>query len=329
MLKQISDRSEYMESSRCPTSNGIKVEEKIRHLFQSQLCLPSQTEASLVQALRYILDHPGSLVRALLCYGMGRAYRMKEDQACSLAVAVEYFHTASLVFDDLPCMDNAVTRRNVECCHVRYGEATAVLAALSLINRAYALAWDALRDLPAPRRRLATQYLEECLGVTGLAGGQSRDLVCGKSDASPTRVLRVAMGKTIPLIRLSLVWPSLAAGAPGDEIRLWKRLAVCWGLSYQILDDIKDICAGAVATGKTANRDSLLDHANLVLAEGGQASLRRAVRLMRLGDQTLQNLPRGLGSWDFLYLLRHKMATEITLCLNAVRQARPVKLLPV
>lgn len=304
-----------------PTKAGCQEHrEEMRRLFKSQLPLPKQGEPRLVEAVRYVLEHPGSLVRAALCYRVSRIYRLEESVAAGLAIAVEYYHTASLVFDDLPCMDNAAIRRNADCCHVKHGEATAILAALSLINRAYALAWEAMNDLPEARRRFATKFLEECLGLAGLANGQSRDLAYGKSHPSASRVLKVAMGKTVPLIRLTLVWPALVADAPPGEIRLWKLLAVYWGLAYQILDDIKDLHSGAVDTGKTGNRDFVLQRSNLAVAEGARASFHRAARLLRLGDEAIFLLPGRASRWEFLHGLRRKLAGELDLCRQATGQ---------
>ena len=81
--------------------------------------------------------------------GRGWSFRWRRrtawmSRAKDLAIALEYFHTASLLFDDLPCMDNASERRGVPCVHLAFGEAGAILAALALINRAYALSWRAV-----------------------------------------------------------------------------------------------------------------------------------------------------------------------------------------
>jgi len=77
-----------------------------------------------------------------MVYLVATTYGLEEAPARDLAVALEYFHTASLIFDDLPCMDDATERRGVSCVHFEFGEAEAILAALALINRAYALSCE-------------------------------------------------------------------------------------------------------------------------------------------------------------------------------------------
>ena len=105
---------------------------------------------------------------------MATAYGLDATAAQDLAIALEYFHTASLIFDDLPCMDNATERRGVPCVHFAFGEAAAILTALALINRAYAL--DLARSLdgssPAIQSR-ALAYIEQLLGVEGCSTGRA------------------------------------------------------------------------------------------------------------------------------------------------------------
>ncbi len=111
------------------------------------------------------------------------------------AVALEYFHTASLLFDDLPCMDNALERRGAPCVHLAFGEEGAILTALALINRAYALTWRAVAGCPQVRQVRALAYIEHCLGVEGLLNGQSLDLhysTLPRTTARPPSELRGA-----------------------------------------------------------------------------------------------------------------------------------------
>src|ERR1035438_3279487 len=116
--------------------------------FKTFLPLPATLDAPLEEALRHVLDSPGSLVRPRVVFQVAKAYGLHETPAKELAIALEYFHTASLVFDDLPCMDNAMERRGVPCVHFAFGEAGAILTALALINRAYALTWRAIAGAP-------------------------------------------------------------------------------------------------------------------------------------------------------------------------------------
>ncbi len=279
--------------------------------FASSLSLPAGTEPQLLGALCQVLQLPGSMVRAQLVYQMAAAYKIEDNHAQELAIAIEYFHSASLLFDDLPCMDNADERRGALCVHQVYGEAAAILAALALINRAYALLWQALAGLPPGQQSASLAYVEKWLGVEGLLNGQSQDLHYAGLAQGGFSSEKVALSKTVSLIRLSLVLPALAGGAHAAELRMLEHLAVFWGLSYQILDDLKDVYQKPDQTGKTADRDARLNRPNVALDLGAKNSLLRIERLMRLGDRVLDRLKRRLPSLSFMEELRLRFREEI------------------
>lgn len=303
-----------MPSAPAPSSGEepLEVTDKLRAAFQAGLVWFPQTEPHLKEAVRYTLAHPGSLIRARLVYSMARAYDLEETVALPMAIGLEYFHTASLLFDDLPCMDDAQERRGAACAHQLYGEAASILAALGLINRAYGLIWETMAGLPEDRRRRSAAFVESCLGLNGVLNGQSLDLHHGPGRRLPRQVLAVALGKTVSLIRLALVLPALLAGAPDRDIRAWQRLATWWGLSYQMLDDLKDVHGQTDQTGKTAQRDGLLNRPNLALTEGTIKTVHRVLRLVRLGDRVLRSRTgRGDSRWAFLGELRKRFASEL------------------
>ena len=262
----------------------------LRESFNASLPLHPALDPDFEDALRHVLTHPGSMVRPRMVQRVASAYGLEPEAAHNVAFALEYFHTASLIFDDLPCMDDAVERRGVPCVHVEFGEASAILSALALINRAYALIWRAVADSPRERRHELTDYVEKRLGVEGLLNGQSLDLHYSRLPHTQETTERIARGKTVSLIRLTLVLPALLGGAPAREIQLLERMAVCWGLGYQILDDLKDVLQDAAETGKTAARDELLDRPNIARAIGICGAVERLEKLMRIGDHTLRCL---------------------------------------
>jgi geranylgeranyl pyrophosphate synthase len=293
------------------TSTRVAIRAKLQEAFRSSLPFSSETEPHLRGALQQTLQHPGSLVRAQLVYDMAGAYGLTEDRAKNLAMAVEYFHTASLLFDDLPCMDDATQRRSEPCIHRSHGEAAAVLAALGLVNRAYALLWNGLAGSPPVQQSAAANYVEKCLGVEGVLNGQSQDLHYASRTGNRPSPQQIATGKTVSLIQLSLVLPALLGGAEPAEVKLLERLAAFWGLSYQALDDLKDVFQASAQTGKTAARDASLNRPNLALAIGAPNACRRLERLLRLADCTLDRLAERLPSLGFLTELRGRFRDEL------------------
>lgn len=263
-----------------------------------------RADPRLAAALRDLLSRPGSLVRAVTAYLIGIEMGMSEQAARAVGCGIEYLHTASLVFDDLPAMDDARTRRGAICIHVAYGEAVAMLAGLALINRGYAMIWQGIRDATPANRELAGEWVEERLGVHGVIGGQSYDLSGWRAGQSASQVSEIAARKTADLLRLTLVLPAIVGRGTANEIRLLDRIAMLRGLAYQAADDIKDVISPEAASGKTAGRDEQLGRPNLVAAEGLTDAMRRFRRLTAAGDRVQANLPGDPARWGMLAALR-------------------------
>ena len=273
---------------------------RLARAFQRRLSLPARTEPKLAAALHETLGRPGNLVRAQLAFQVAIVYGLPDAKAEQLAVALEYFHTASLLFDDLPSMDDAVHRRGALCVHRVYGEGTAVLAALTLINRAYALVWSAMQELPAPQRQRAAHCLEQYLGLNGVLNGQSRDIHFSEADRLSKRAQQIALEKTASLIRLPLVLPALMGGGSARECHQLDRLAKFWGLAYQASDDLKDVLREEQQTGKTAGRDEALQRPNAALELGTEATIERVHRLAQLAETTVRQLKQHRPALRFL-----------------------------
>lgn len=166
-----------------------------------------QLEPHLEAAVAQATTESGKLVRARLAHEAARVHGLGELEALQLACAVEYFHTASLLLDDLPCMDDAATRRGMPCVHKLHGEATAILAALALINRAYALLGFAFADQPVALRLQATACVDVFLGPSGLVGGQAADLRYGEGPGGARAISRIAAAKTGSLFWMAVRLP--------------------------------------------------------------------------------------------------------------------------
>ncbi|ACB73860.1 polyprenyl synthetase family protein [Opitutus terrae] len=260
----------------------------------------AHAEPSLRAALRQLASHPGKLVRAQLVLIGAEQHGWSAAAAEQLACAIEFFHVASLVLDDLPCMDNAETRRGQPCVHRRHGDATAILAALALINRAYALAGEAFLRAPRTVRRAAVTCLHRALGHAGLVGGQAWDLAFARTDRSSRTVAKIAAAKTGALFELTVLLPALAAPASGVERRWLRALCVYWGLQFQAADDLRDVLLTSVAAGKTTQRDQLMARPNLALALGVPAARHRLARLDTQIRRTLHQLNACSSRWDYL-----------------------------
>ena len=202
-----------LDSTLSPASEGRTESDEtlIREAFRSRLAV-SGGDGVLSSAVRHVLEHEGSMVGAKACLVAARVGGLKAETALDLAVAVEYFHAASLIFDDMPAMDDAEERRHAPCVHRLYGEGAAVLAGLAFVNRAYALLWNGMESGDPANRKRAAAYADRCLGMSGLLAGQSRDLHGGSAASSEREVMKVAFLKTAPLLRLAVVLPLIVSG---------------------------------------------------------------------------------------------------------------------
>jgi geranylgeranyl diphosphate synthase, type II len=279
--------------------------------FSAGLLLPETLDPDFEDALRHVLDNPGSLIRPRLVYQMATAYGLDTFHAQELAVALEYFHTASLLFDDLPCMDNALERRGAPCTHLVFGEEGAILTALALINRAYALTWQAVSGCPQHRQARALAFIERSLGVDGVLNGQSLDLHYSRLPYTRQTTEHIARGKTVSLIHLTLALPAMLGGASARELQQIERISVFWGLGYQIVDDLKDVLQSAAQTGKTPDRDALLGHPNIASVMGIRGAVQRLTRFIDLGDRVLRSLLTSRPELDFLERLRGELQQEL------------------
>ncbi|HEX4956492.1 MAG TPA: polyprenyl synthetase family protein [Thermoanaerobaculia bacterium] len=285
--------------------------------FRELLPMGADLERHLAGVLADALRHPGSLARAQLAFAVLSELAVAAEPARELAIAIEYFHTASLLFDDLPAMDDARERRGRACPHVVWGEAATMLGALGLINQGYRLLWRVIGQLPPERGREAAELVTACLGTAGILDGQARDLHFAAAtrglgaEETVGEVQRVAEGKTVPLVRLALVLPALVGGASGREVELLDRLARAWGLAYQGIDDAKDGLLAPREAGKSTARDRLLGRPNLPAAAGWNGALARLEELLAEAGSCLDQLAALRPAWGRLGALSQRLADDL------------------
>ena len=258
------------------------------------------TEPHLRAALADALACQGGMMRAGLIMQAAGRHALDPAVASHLACAVEYWHQASLILDDLPCMDDAEQRRGRPSLHRTHGEATAILAALALINRAYALVQRAFLADNADVRLGALALIDEALGPDGMLSGQAWDLRFGGGPQGVREVGRIAWHKTGALLRLTLSLPLLPSGAWQRENRTLRAVCLYWALAYQALDDLCDVTTAANGSGKTSGRDAALRRPNLTIALGAELAGRRIGRLLALAHQRLEALVRRDEKWSYL-----------------------------
>jgi geranylgeranyl diphosphate synthase type II len=214
---------------------------------------PTSTDTSFNDALRYALFPGGKRLRPVLTLIGAELVGGRIRDVMAAAAAVEYVHTSSLIFDDLPCMDDAAERRGLETLHLRYGEGLAVLVALALLNASYGLVFTNDRD--QQQCIDAHRELVECVGTNGMVTGQTVDLsdAVGRDEFDAVRNL-----KTSALMRLSLRLGAILSGADAGQLTALSQFAELIGQAYQLSDDMIDLnedallCVGGARTATLA-----------------------------------------------------------------------------
>lgn len=205
----------------------------------------------LSQACYYALASGGKRFRPAIVYMVAEAVGKKTsigDAIDSAALAVEMFHTASLIADDLPCMDNDDFRRGRPSVHKAYGEGVALLASYALIAEGYAMIGKASRaGQDADALRLAIENASYNTGAEGAAGGQLMDLF--PPDLKPETILAILNKKTVTLFEVAFVLGWLFAGGETSRLDEVKAAAYHFGMAFQIADDLDDLKQDAERAG--------------------------------------------------------------------------------
>lgn len=257
-------------------------------ILERVLPAASKQPESLHQAMRYAVLDGGKRLRPLLVLAaaeLGKSVQAACEQA---AAAVECIHVYSLVHDDMPAMDNDTLRRGKPTCHVRYGEATALLTGDALQTLAFELLSQA-NGLPADRQLRMIRTLAAASGSLGMAGGQAVDLDNVGKTLSQTELEAMHRLKTGALIRAAVLLGALSCPDLDDAaLEKLDRYAACLGLAFQVVDDVLDCSADTATLGKTAGKDAEADKPTYVKLMGLDAARRYAEELVQEALAQLQ-----------------------------------------
>lgn len=212
---------------------------KVEAAINADPLLFGQENSPLSRACFYALESGGKRFRPAIVYMIGEAllYKGSLDEA---ALAVEMFHTASLIADDLPCMDNDDMRRGRASLHKEFGEGVALLASYALIAEGYGMIGKALTPDHDPKiLKFALENSARNTGANGAAGGQLLDLY--PPDLKPETVLEILNKKTVTLFEVAFVLGWLFSGGSPEKLEEVKRAAYHFGMAFQIADDLDDL----------------------------------------------------------------------------------------
>ena len=242
----------------------------------------------LNESLEYALFPGGRRLRPVLALLAAKLAGATHEQGLIVGCAVEFLHSSSLILDDLPGMDDADVRRNRRALHLVYGEGLAVLAAVALLNQAYALLAQAARlsvQRGATERLIAEAV--RCVGADGMIGGQVVDLELNMSGAGEQALVTRDL-KTAALMRLMMVAGALAHGADEGDTQTLAQFGECFGRAYQICDDLLDELGESATLGKPTGQDARHLRPSAVSVLGIEESQSLGVALIKEGAEILK-----------------------------------------
>lgn len=272
-----------------------RVDEKLKNFIQP---LPSHSR-QLIEAIRYTVLCGGKRIRPYLVYATGKMFGLSPGSLDVAAAAVECIHAYSLVHDDLPAMDDDNLRRGQPSCHIKFGEAIAILVGDALQTLAFSL----LADQPMPNVTLENRLkivseLAKAIGAGGMCSGQALDLAAKHCQISLASLEKIHRHKTGALIRAAVRIGALAAGERSEKtLSLLDDYADAIGLAFQIQDDILDITGETDRMGKKQGADQKRKkstYSSLLGLEGAKIKAKKfcqdaQIALDILASQSLQD----------------------------------------
>lgn len=236
--------------------------------------------ARLHRAIRWSIFAGGKRFRPALVLAVGQTFAAPAEKLLRTACAFEMIHTYSLIHDDLPSMDDDDLRRGRPTCHVKFGEATAILAGDALQALAFQTIAEDERLSTEIRTRVVAELSRAAGTPAGMVSGQARDLDAEAQTVDATTLEQIHLQKTGALICAAARCGAIIGGANDDELEAVTEYGRNLGLLFQITDDLLDVTASAGTIGKTPGKDERARKATYPAVHGIEAT-RRQIQTVR------------------------------------------------
>jgi len=264
------------------------VEVELNNLLPSAATAPEKIH----NAIRWSVFAGGKRFRPALLLATGQAFSASNDELIRTACAFEMVHTYSLIHDDLPSMDDDDLRRGRPTCHVRFDEATAILAGDALQTLAFrTIAEDDLLNAET-RIALISELARAAATPEGMVAGQALDMEAETRQVTRAQLEEIHRFKTGALIVAAARCGAIIGKASEDELAAVTSYAAHLGLLFQITDDLLDVTATAEDLGKTPGKDAQSNKATYPGLYGMEETRAAAINAHRTACEALDRIDR-------------------------------------
>ena len=230
--------------------------------------LNRQEKSLLNMPMKYGVISGGKKIRSTIILDTGKIFNLSQKKLINICASVECIHSYSLIHDDLPCMDNDKIRRGKPSTHIKFGEASAVLAGNSLLTLAFEIIADENYSIQPKIKNDIINFLALSSGHTGIAGGQELDLKFENKNKNLSQIINMQKKKTGKLFSFCFYAVGVLAKKNKKEIRYLSNLGEQIGLLFQLADDFLDIKGSKKLVGKTIRKDNKKGKSTLVSLVG-------------------------------------------------------------
>ena len=243
--------------------------------------LNKQDRSLLINPMKYGVISGGKKVRSTVIFSAGKIFNLDQKKLINICAAVECIHSYSLIHDDLPCMDDDSIRRGKPSTHIKFGEASAVLAGNSLLTLAFEIIVDKNYLVNPKLKNEIIRSLAFCSGHTGIAGGQELDLKFENKKKSLKKIIAMQKKKTGKLFNFCLYSVGVLANRNNKEKKFLSILGEEVGLLFQFADDFLDVKGSRKLVGKPIKKDDKKGKSTLINYMGYEKAYKYANNLKK------------------------------------------------
>jgi len=254
------------------SSCALEIDNNLESILKKKLVFDN----ILNDSIYYSSIGGGKRFRGFLTIETAKFFNANTQNALNIASAIELIHSYSLIHDDLPALDNDDLRRSKPSNHIKYDEATSILAGDAIQSLAFEVLSEPMKDISLERQLYLINQFSLKIGANGMVGGQIIDISSKKKDLTIKEIKQMHKLKTASLIGFSCKAGAIIGGAREEEIEAFELYGENLGIAFQIIDDVLDKTGDKDKIGKTIGKDELSNTKTYLSHFDEETSIRKA-----------------------------------------------------